>query len=402
MKSILTLLVFFNLIAHANETDLTAFLIPPTSYKQTPETLEKAFPDNKSKRYFAWLNEEKTRAIFKRNRGGRSINLTILDGRIPIDEMILDFKDGRYEGSTVSIFNRGDGSKMSAAQFTERTTEISDTLSEILRKRPRERKANKTKGVLTNGLVWKSPRGMAALEYNVGAPKKLEFVRLRVGSYLNKNGIYVAAMDDRSQASIRKSEFKKNVIKEGSDVYIDNIPMVDQGSKGYCVVASIQRLFEYYGISCDMHQLAEIAGSKPDTGTSTIETNRQLGAIDYLFKTRYDCLAIKQGNGFNEIKDQKYVGKELSTDKIENEIVKSIDKGIPLLWSLTVGKYPEVPALHEQTSGGHMRLIIGYNLEERRLYFSDSWGAGHALKHMSLDDALKATSGFFLLTPTIN
>ena len=84
--------------------------------------------------------------------------------------------------------------------------------------------------------------------------------------------------------------------------------MVDQGAKGYCVVASAQRLFEYYGISCDMHQLAQIAGSDPDRGTSSLAINEELGAIDHLFKTRFTCLAVRDRNGLVELLEGKYVG----------------------------------------------------------------------------------------------
>ena len=58
-------------------------------------------------------------------------------------------------------------------------------------------------------------------------------------------------------------------------IYVGNLPMVDQGNKGYCVAATVQRLFEYYGIGADMHQIAEIAGSDPRRGTSTLEMARK-------------------------------------------------------------------------------------------------------------------------------
>lgn len=57
-------------------------------------------------------------------------------------------------------------------------------------------------------------------------------------------------------------ELPQNIKKlENGDVYIQNIPMVDQGQKGYCVVATTQRLFEYYGIQADQHQIAQVAGT---------------------------------------------------------------------------------------------------------------------------------------------
>ncbi|MFR4224380.1 MAG: hypothetical protein ACLT38_12745 [Akkermansia sp.] len=38
---------------------------------------------------------------------------------------------------------------------------------------------------------------------------------------------------------------------------IQDIPMVDQGQKGYCVVATAARIFAYYGMDyVDQHELA--------------------------------------------------------------------------------------------------------------------------------------------------
>jgi hypothetical protein len=73
-----------------------------------------------------------------------------------------------------------------------------------------------------------------------------------------------------------------------------------------------------------------------------------------------------------------------------------------VLWSLQLGKYPEKPQLNPQTSGGHMRLIIGYNDEADTIIFSDSWGAGHEFKTMKAKHAYQATSGLFTLKPIVN
>jgi len=386
------------------QADLTDFIIPPASYKQTPESLEQAFPQGSwsSNPYFDWLNEEKTRAIFKRKASPNlQLDLTMMEGKVSLDELVIDFEGGTFLGCTASLFNRGDSGRMSSADFASTTETVGKVVADILQARTRTRTGNLKKGIMTSGYVWQSRRGIAALEYNAEAPSKIEFVRLKL-AHPRAKGIYTAMLEDRSFATVRKSSLSKNVTHEGAKKVIQNIPMVDQGAKGYCVVASAQRVFEYYGISCDMHQLAQIAKSDPDRGTSTLETNRQLGAIDYLFKTRYKCLAVGHNNGLVELEDNKYVGKEVPKRKFEKFIESSIDDGIPLLWSLELGRYQEHPPLHEQTSGGHMRLIVGVDLDERKLYFSDSWGAGHTCKYMDLDDAYNATSGLFSLVPTQN
>ena len=55
-----------------------------------------------------------------------------------------------------------------------------------------------------------------------------------------------------------------NVIDESKgrgDVFVDNVPMVDQGQKGYCAAASAERVLRYYGVEIDEHQVAEAAGT---------------------------------------------------------------------------------------------------------------------------------------------
>jgi hypothetical protein len=62
-----------------------------------------------------------------------------------------------------------------------------------------------------------------------------------------------------------------------------------------------------------------------------------------------------------------------------------------------LGKVPESNIT--QNAGGHMRLIIGYNLKKDEILFSDSWGAGHELKRMSTADAWTITTGTMSVEP---
>ena len=74
-----------------------------------------------------------------------------------------------------------------------------------------------------------------------------------------------------------------------------------------------------------------------------------------------------------------------------------IDQGIPLLWSVQLGMVAE-PGL-PQASGGHMRIIIGYNSKTQEILYSDSWGAGHELKRMKADDAWTITTALMSIEP---
>tara|TARA_B100000925_G_scaffold199268_2_gene150976 strand:+ start:5551 stop:6813 length:1263 start_codon:yes stop_codon:yes gene_type:complete len=390
------------------EGDLDPFIHLPSSYHLTPDDLEALFDQGNwsNNPYFDWLTSDRSRAIFKRkNQPSLKVNLSLLGGSVPIEEAIIDFKDGKFLGITISIFNRGDGGSISDEDFRNRTKLVGQHLGKQLAVRPTRREAKPTQGMLTEGYVWISARGKAVLENN---PKersngKVEFLRMRLAKR-DAEGAYEAATQTRSAASVRLSDLPRNVARRSDgSVFIDGIPMVDQGAKGYCAVASAQRLFEYYGIPSDMHQLALIAGSDPNAGTNSMAINRELGSIDHLFKTRFECLAVagQRGSGLFELKDEKYVGDPITEKKFYQMIQKSVDAGIPLLWGLTVGQFAEDPPLKMQSSGGHMRMIIGYNEAENRLIFSDSWGAGHEFKTMDFSDAYKATHGLFSMKPIL-
>ncbi|MEM9281138.1 MAG: C39 family peptidase [Verrucomicrobiota bacterium] len=386
--------------------DLDPFITLPGAYGLKPDDLESLYEQGSWNRnpYFKWLTEDQSRAIFQRKEAANlTVHLTMLGGTVPVEELIVDFKGGKFVGITVSIFNRGDGGEISRDDFEERFRMMGSHLGKQLAVRPTKRDAKPTQGLLTSGYVWISARGKAVLEHNElpNPNSPIEFLRMRLAQR-DAGGAYEAATHTRAGATVRLSELPRNVLrKPNGSVFIDAIPMVDQGAKGYCVVASVQRLFEYYGIPADMHQLAQIAGSDPNEGTSSLAINRELGAIDHLFKTRFECLAVRHTTGLVELVDDRYVGDSIPPDDFHKMIRKSIDDGIPLLWGLELGRFPEEPSISMQTGGGHMRMIIGYNEQEGRVIFSDSWGAGHEFKTMAANDAYRATSGLFLLKPTV-
>jgi hypothetical protein len=74
-------------------------------------------------------------------------------------------------------------------------------------------------------------------------------------------------------------------------------------------------------------------------------------------------------------------------------------RGVPLLWALQLGLFPEEPPNAAQGGGGHMRLILGINSKSGDLLFTDSWGAGHELKRMKLGDAYKASMAVWVIEP---
>lgn len=92
-------------------------------------------------------------------------------------------------------------------------------------------------------------------------------------------------------------------------------------------------------------------------------------------------------------------GKGPPLEKFMTVVRENIDKGIPVMWALQLGLFPENGDEAKQSGGGHMRLIIGYNLTMKEVILSDSWGGGHEKKTISAAVASAATMGLYLLTP---
>ena len=376
------------------------------SWKMTADDFEKTFTENNNKLY-VWLTLDRTRAKLTRKLyGNAEIDLTAFDGEVPVQEVTVDFADGRLNLISVSIYNRADSGQITREVFTERFKTAGKMVGEILVAKPQQRKADAKSGLLTEGYSWNSREtGVALLEYNEGALGKadFEFLRLRIARP-NAIGSLAASMTNtRGGAAAKLGDFPKNVKKEANgDVFISNLPMVDQGDKGYCVCASVQRVFEYYGIGADMHQIAQISDADPQRGTNTLLMAKELDKIDYRFKTRLDIIGM--GRPFTQVEVKKgeyFVGQPIDERKFLKEIHSYVDSGLPLLWALELGKYPEVPQLNPQTAGGHMRIIIGYNDKTEEIIFSDSWGAQHESKRMKMSDSYKTTEGLFVLKPTV-
>ena len=233
------------------------------------------------------------------------------------------------------------------------------------------------------------------------------------------------------------------------DVYLDGIPMINQGQAPFCAVASAARVLQSYGIEITMEDMAELAGSSEVAGTNRAqweqalrqvanahgldlqtvkelthtahpiaslvdEYNARAGEIgrapldasDYLISA--GSLRIQNFEAFEQ--DQEYAVRRrfmLMDDArriaFDDNVIGRIGDSDPLFWCVDLGNVAEeVPYLNmtalSADRGAHMRLIIGYNEDRGEVLYSDSWGEGHELKRMDGLDALSITTGMYYLT----
>jgi hypothetical protein len=288
--------------------------------------------------------------------------------------------------------------------------------------------------------VWTKTPSAFLLEYSFqrevktrGIDFRAEFIRLRAVS-IGAGGSPAAAP---AAAVVAKSSLVENVKhQENGDVVILNVPMVDQGPKGYCAVATAERVFRYYGIPVDQHEMAQAADTSDGGGTSPDKMFEALNKLENRFRVRvravedwdyqkfvrfmddYNREAKRDGKAEVDVRNYQYAsltdiyarmdGATLQKAKVEKDksgygkfqrnVQGLIDRGIPVMWSVTVGMLPE-PAIPQGGIGGHMRLIIGYNSKTEEILFSDSWGAEHALKRMPTAQAFAIMNGMYYMEP---
>jgi len=179
--------------------------------------------------------------------------------------------------------------------------------------------------------------------------------------------------------------------RDNGDVVITNIPMVDQGPKGYCVPATAERCMRFLGIPADMYLLAMAGETRAGGGTSV---DLLLSNIGRDIKRKGRSFDIKSG----ELKMR--------------DIKRSIDGGIPIIWALystrqfnetadarkearsndSWDSYKSMVAAASSTFSpepdtAHVVIIMGYNEATSEIAFSDSWGERYLERWITLSEA---------------
>lgn len=212
----------------------------------------------------------------------------------------------------------------------------------------------------------------------LAAPKD-EYVALRILSVKSADEGGKTRMTDIDLIALAKTRVEH---RPNGDVILKDIPMVNQGPKGYCVPATWERVMRYMGVPVDMYVLAMAGQSGAGGGTSIVAIAN--GAKD----------AVSRG------------GRKLESVSLKIDVAsvsKYIDRGLPIMWTMSSTKaYNEIAdartkkradmtdaaawkkALAESRKGqkplqlsrteGHMCMIVGYNKETGEIAVSDSWG----------------------------
>ena len=357
---------------------------------------------------------------------------------LPLVEMIARFEGGKATQITAVLYARGDAGDIARPDYEGLLRKALEALDAHTKLKVTPRGKDAASAVKADGVYWKTDRAHYLLEYSFtkevksrDVPFRAEFIRLEI-SPPQKGAALLATATSAQRAKFTGAMHVKRDAATG-DIWLGDVPMVDQGQKGYCVVASAERVMRYYGSEVDQNEIAQIANTATTGGTSPeamAQAMKKLSArlkvrvreiekidVRELLKlqTEYNRAAKKSGApaipDMGQLIDVGLMYHTMKGDvlqevrtrnrsdlgRFQREVQAEIDKGVPLLWSVQLGMFPEkgVP----QGGGGHMRLIIGYNTKAQEILYSDSWGAGHELKRMPADRAWTITTTLMTLEP---
>jgi hypothetical protein len=210
-----------------------------------------------------------------------------------------------------------------------------------------------------------------------------------------------AASTKLSDEQVRRL-FKERITRRpNGDVILDQIPMVNQGPKGYCVPATFERYLRYAGIPADMYELAATGGTDFGGGTSFTVMAKSL-----------DRFIRRQGRRLEKA----------SPKLTATGIARFIDEGRPVIWGLystdnfnrladdnsearghSTGLFTSKPGLSPavlasltpDSQTGHACLIIGYNKSTNEIAFTDSWGPRFTERWVPAEAAQKISQDEF-------
>lgn len=392
--------------------------------------LNRDFPEK-----FRWLDKKQAHAVREKNDP-----LTLYGD--PLQEVTITLDDKQQINLVViSIYNRGDAGEWNRKQFEEKLELVQSKLNSFTNTKIREKQtASLGNGAKLFANIWRTNDLDLVLKWSSSNRKEPEYITLELLP-AGKAPRNLRASFKNVVSNVKLSEQVKT--DSNGSRYLE-IPMVDQGAKGYCVAATVERVLRYYGLNIDQHVIAQLAESDAEKGTSLEAMVEALEAADsklgvnfkrhYQYKLWMNFRGIEQiSKEYNsiakrmkkpQVKLKDFITKHKNTVQFQIEeffgaldpevytavrmrdknsfqnflklVRENIDNGVPLCWG--------VIALAGQKGGSesfmaHMRIINGYNPQSGDIIYTDSWGMGHEKKQMTSEEAWAITNMVCSLSP---
>ncbi len=386
---------------------------------------------------FYWVSQDKA-AARSQARG-----LAFQD--LPVVEAIVRFDREGVSEAMLSFFNRGDVGGIGENEFFGKVAAVSNRVAALAAAPGREVTRREDSGPTRKSQTWVWTGSNTAYRLETawtlvrdggGSGRRVlpEYVNLTLRPERGQ-AAPGGSMAGKARAGFAVLREKIRRLPNG-DVYLE-VPMVDQGQKGYCAVAAAERVLRYYGLDVNQHEIAQQAKTST-AGAMGTDSKSLLAALkamayaadlqvrvvdkfdadDFLKqlkaynleakRARAPQISLPQSGVINVAQVYARMDKSLflksrakggnAQARFSGNVQDKINSGYPLFWGVTLGFVEEAVKL-PQVVGGHMRLIIGYNSRSGEILYTDSWGPGHELKRMRQPDAFAITACLYSMEP---
>ncbi len=248
------------------------------------------------------------------------------------------------------------------------------------------------------------PLQAPALEYTKdGHVLRLTCVREQLVSLIVLRDADAEGPEKPTPQQLRDSAVNNVERRANGDVIVTGIPMVDQGEKGYCMMASLSMVAQYWQSEMDMDFLAAKSGYK--YGDTPVDRK----AIPIYHATGREAgLDVTYTDGFNYDRFKEAIDR--GQPVIAFRFIRAARDKLHMKYAAEVAKNPDATAPdgfsdRDQFStrtfrdGGHASVINGYNDQRKEIIFTDSWGEGHRNKRMSVEEMRGSCMNTFYIGP---
>lgn len=386
-------------------------------------------------------------------------------GERPV-EIVFRFRDDRLLGMATVFYSRGDSGDTPMTNFVALTRSLTAKLDAWTgAKGIAQREDSRGQGATVDRMIWVRGPARFDLEWSYtrlpGNAWRPEFIRLHGTKYdpAQQARLMGGTASSGPGGSVAQGgvagaqQMKQRVtVRENGDRVL-SVPMVDQGPKGYCVAAVLERVARYHGREFDQHEAAQLADTSAGGGTTfekLVDGLRKMAGLmkmrctgrtdmdektSFLDKRRKVNLSIPRdladtlkdynkeakkagrpefdiwkafddgsigdlyGKFDKDILRKVRLDQRIEAEKFRRDVARYIDAGAPVVWVVLMGIIPEPKIAEGPAMTGHMRMIVGYNSGTGEILYSDTWGPGHEEKRMSVDDAWVINKGYFVVTP---
>ena len=235
--------------------------------------------EQKYGQFFKWLEKDKKEGA--RYYAVDNHKKLYLSG-LRVWEAVARFKNGKFEHIDVSLYNRGDASisvivtrdnhskktKLTPTEFKKLLKDINIKIKDWLGVNGKALPPKKLVGGSQDILYekyWVKGDQCVGLDWSItkqGNTFEPQYIKFVYSKFDPHNDPRLVITRNKNKGRLKNArKIKDNVKEKDGYVYIDNVPMVDQGPKGYCAVAATERILRYYGSQVDQHELAQLVNS---------------------------------------------------------------------------------------------------------------------------------------------